>query len=226
MDKFRIRLKNRVKPRKINKHNSDKLFLRNVTLICIDCVNIVGALRSLAICLHYCDFQDIKFLTSENMNFRYRVEIPKIHSKREYSFFVVRELYKYVDTSHLLIVQHDGWICNPKAWDDEWYKYDYIGSNVTWMDNKGGNGGFSFRSKRLLEYGLNIIPEGKEHPEDAAYSSVKKKNTGFRKQFEDAGLRFADRELQAKFGCKNRKKWEGSFGHHTSKLDDWRNPIG
>ena len=54
----------------------------------------------------------------------------------------------------MLIIQHDGFILNHKAWDNEFLNYDYIGAPVYWMGNKlieVGNGGFSLRSKKLLK---------------------------------------------------------------------------
>lgn len=201
---------------------SGKLHLNGVTLVCVDCLCIEKALRSLMISCHYCGFDDVKFLTSDGP--KNSIKIPKITSKKEYSEFVVRELHKYINTPYLLIVQHDGWILNPNVWDDSWYGYDYLGSNVTWMDKKGGNGGFSFRSKRSLIIGNKVIEKGKEHPEDAAYSAISRKKTGFRIELEKRGLVFADKDTQRRFGC-NRKKWCGSFGHHCADLRNWKNSL-
>ena len=58
-----------------------------------------------------------------------------------YSEFVIRELHKYVDTSHCLLVQWDGYVLNPKSWLPQFLDYDYIGA--PWNGNVVGNGGFS-----------------------------------------------------------------------------------
>lgn len=77
---------------------------------------------------------------------------PDIRSKEAYSHFIIKEAYKHVKTSHMLIFQHDGYVNNFMAWDNEWLQYDYIGA--PWWYNDGmavGNGGFSLRSTRLMK---------------------------------------------------------------------------
>ena len=58
----------------------------------------------------------------------------------------------YFDTDYVLTFQSDGFILNPDAWTDEFFNYDYIGA--PWGDNRYavGNGGFSFRSKKLMNF--------------------------------------------------------------------------
>lgn len=92
---------------------------------------------------------------------------PQIHSKEAYSEFCIKELYKHVNTSHMLIFQHDGFVNNWNAWDNDWLQYDYIGAPWHYMDGMAvGNGGFSLRSTRLMEI-LATDPEIKfTHPED------------------------------------------------------------
>jgi len=90
-----------------------------------------------------------------------------ISSMKEYSRWVCQELYKHVPTSHLLIFQWDGYVKNWKAWDDAWLQYDYIGA--TWWHTDGmnvGNGGFSLRSRRLMEIVATDPAITKCHPED------------------------------------------------------------
>lgn len=96
--------------------------------------------------------------------------IDKIQSKENYSRFIVKDLWKYIKTSHCLIMQWDGYILNPEVWEDRWLYWDYIGAR--WGFHKDhqvvGNGGFSLRSKKLMEIvgtDLNIVDT---HPEDCA----------------------------------------------------------
>lgn len=92
------------------------------------------------------------------------IQINPINSVEEYSNFIIYELHKYLYTSHSLIVQWDGYILNKKKWNPNFLKYDYIGApfvprdsdNNYSRDKNGnlyiiGNGGFSLRSKKLLE---------------------------------------------------------------------------
>lgn len=95
---------------------------------------------------------------------------PDIRSKEQYSRFIIDETYKHIKASHVLIFQHDGFVNNWKEWDNEWMQYDYIGA--PWWYNDGmdvGNGGFSLRSKRLMEILATdkyIKYVGLYHPED------------------------------------------------------------
>jgi len=61
-----------------------------------------------------------------------------------------------IQEDHFLLIQADGYAVNSSAWSDDFLQYDYIGSpfNVNLVpDSKFavGNGGFSLRSKRLLD---------------------------------------------------------------------------
>lgn len=79
-----------------------------------------------------------------------------ISSIEEYSRFVIQDLHNYIVSNHCLIFQYDGFIVNPENWDFNFLKYDYIGA--VWPDrcwnkiNRVGNGGFSLRSKKLMEF--------------------------------------------------------------------------
>lgn len=41
---------------------------------------------------------------------------------------MIYELWKYVDTSHAMIIHEDGHVINPQLWNPDWLKYDYIGA--------------------------------------------------------------------------------------------------
>ena len=83
------------------------------------------------------------------------MRIPKIASIRDYNLFVLRQLNRYADTSHVLSIQTDGYILNPENWNKDWLQYDYI--RAPWVkqpwnkNNRVGNSGFCLRSKRLLD---------------------------------------------------------------------------
>ncbi len=66
---------------------------------------------------------------------------------------MIKELAPHVDTDFALLVQWDGFVVNADAWSDDFLDYDYIGAK--WIfhtdGHNVGNGGFSLRSRRLLE---------------------------------------------------------------------------
>jgi hypothetical protein len=85
------------------------------------------------------------------------VRIPPLDHKG-YSFWSIRELWRYVDADFILTVQPDGYILNPQYWSEDFLSYDYIGAPWT-LDNltsdakhcQVGNGGFCIRSRRFCE---------------------------------------------------------------------------
>ena len=85
--------------------------------------------------------------------------------RETYCKFIINDLHKYIDTEYFLLFQNDGWILNPDAWEDEFLNYDYIGAPWTWDEYPCGNGGFTLRSKALMEECSKMIT-GVYEPED------------------------------------------------------------
>lgn len=87
-------------------------------------------------------------------------QIPPM-TLQDYSRFMLKELFRYIDTDYVLVVQADGFVLNADRWNPAWLEYDYIGApwpkwipfgkQVLHLVNRVGNGGFSLRSRRLLE---------------------------------------------------------------------------
>ena len=76
-------------------------------------------------------------------------------SYSSYNFFIVNRLSDHIKTDYVLTIQKDGFIINSSSWSDENFNYDYIGAPwfnpVNQNHLRVGNGGFSLRSKKLLE---------------------------------------------------------------------------
>lgn len=157
------------------KKNSRKS-LPAVTLICVSSVHTQECIRALFRSTLHFEFADVQFLTSESVleediSFFPELTVQKIapiKSTVEYSHFLLSELPQYVKTDHCLVIQNDGYIINPDLWDDSFLEYDYIGAPwppaLPLMNPQGqptqamnlaktrvGNGGFSLRSKKLLD---------------------------------------------------------------------------
>lgn len=127
-----------------------KLQLPNVTCMCIDGVNARRAVNVLEHCKKLCDFGAVKLLTHHNIDYPHKVEIVPLNTLIAYSIFCLTEMHKHVDTSHVLIVQRDGWILNTQTWNNDWLNYDYIAPLFVQHDDVG-SGGFSMRSKKMME---------------------------------------------------------------------------
>lgn len=81
------------------------------------------------------------------------IKIPPIKDKADYSRIITKDLNKYFDTTHCLLIQHDGYCIHGDAWNDEFYKWDFIGAPWIYPDPERnmGNDGFSLKSKRLCD---------------------------------------------------------------------------
>ena len=104
--------------------------LPRMTTIAIDCYNYGLATAALQKCNEQVKAARTVLLTDIPLEIDgiEVVQIPTISSKEQYSEFCIKELYKYFDTDFVLVVQHDGYILNGDAWNDEFYNYDYIGA--------------------------------------------------------------------------------------------------
>jgi hypothetical protein len=148
------------------------------------------------------------------------VRINSVESTVEYSLFCIKEMWKYVDTEYALVFQYDGFILNSEAWNEEFLKYDYVGAPWYHMgDLHVGNGGFSLRSKKLLDFiGKNYKKIGGElHPEDLWISEVA------RPYLEKEGMGFATEKVALDFsknGNEHGVIWNGEFGWHGKSDTD------
>lgn len=193
-------------------------YLKDVTLIIVDCVNYEEAKLALDHCRNCCSFGSIKLLTHFDIpDDPFIIKIPKISSREEYSNFIVKELYKFFDTSHVLVAQWDGFILNPDRWTDEFLNYDYIGA--PWPKNllgEGvpehfivGNGGFSLRSKKLQDFlGQDPRIEMTHKAEDVLICQQ------YRSLLEEQGFIFAPLEIAQQFSHENDPVTD-SFGVHA-----------
>lgn len=182
------------------------LVLPDVTLVCVD-DNISRCNAAIANCTDNIEFGAVHTVSL----------MPPLGSKRAYSEFIMHEVYKYVDTSHMLIVQHDGYVKNWKAWSPTWLKYDYIGA--PWLFHKDrfnvGNGGFSLRSRRIMELASTLNLQNDkwitEYNEDHNLCRI------YRPYLESKGIKFAPLDVAAQFsieGWGGDNRYRGQFGFH------------
>lgn len=202
--------------------------LKDVTLIGVDCLNIDRLIRAANECMRDIRFADVKLLSSiPSADPRVVPIAGQITSKEQYSWFMLKHLNEHVHTDYMLVIQHDGYIKNPLAWSDKWYEYDYVGAPWMWYsdDHKVGNGGFSFRSRKLHEITANdaaIVPTNQEGinyymEEDHTICRV------FRKYLEGSyQIKFAPLEEAMKFSIEAWKEqdrnYNGEFGFHGGNV--------
>lgn len=197
----------------------DRLNLPEVTLCCVDCVYYEPAANALSASLARCAFGRALFLSDQDcavqgVDF---VPIERIASREAYSNFMIHGLHEHIPGGHALVIQYDGFVLNPGAWDAEFLGYDYIGPAVRFADGRaGGIGGFSLRSRKLLA-ALRDDPQVRQYdalrdafPEDIAICCT------YRDLLETRyGIQFAPGDLADRFGAEAIAPTTRTFGFHN-----------
>jgi Protein of unknown function (DUF5672) len=214
------------------------LSLPDVTLVAVSSVELDETLLALSISSGEIEFGEIKLLTSESIapvNTNIKVELIPRLDFLGYSRFILQDLYRHVQTTHCLVIQADGFILNPDRWQSKFLKYDYIGAPwperltlhptqhiLDMTKNQVGNGGFSLRSKKLLEETAKIDFDSLTLPslsEDLIIGHF------LLDQMLNAGIKFPTPELAAQFSVESQDAAFGqnpstSFGFHGKETRD------
>ncbi len=185
--------------------------LDDVTLCCIDTLHHEAALHAIRQSRAACDFGAVLFLTDRDIRESgvEIVQIEMIGRVEDYSRVIMRDLVAHIRTSHVLVIQWDGYIVDGRMWDPDFLAFDYIGAVWPFHDDnhRVGNGGFSLRSRRLMEALLS--PEFPPlHPEDNAICRI------YRPALQALGFRFADEATAARFSVEVGQQERPTFGFH------------
>lgn len=210
--------------------------MKNITVVSISDIKIDETVKALQIStksIKACKsilFSSLRIKKGYGIN---QIKIKPINNLQDYSNFIIYELHKYISTSHVLITQWDGFVINKSKWSDDFLNYDYIGAPFIPRDNdysysrnkKGkfyciGNGGFSLRSKRLLEAPtlLELKDNSKltNNHEDGFFSVL------HRDILEDKGFTWAPYNIAKNFSIESPLDLndfrELAFGFHGKKI--------
>lgn len=188
-----------------------RLQLPDVTLVAIDCV--AHELTEMAIrdSLRAVDFAGV-VVCSDKCILDY---VPTVKCLCQDINMVSTVLWyaipPWIRSSHILTVQYDGWVMNPRLWESGWLTYDYVGAPWPWHRNcRVGNGGFSLRSTRLMKFLANHameFPLVSGRPEDDLLCRV------YRPALETHGFRWASEETARQFSFE-RERPHATFGFH------------
>jgi hypothetical protein len=204
-----------------------KVNLSNVTLVCIDgrdeCEDRTSLYRDIfRYTLNHFNFNRVFFFSHIPYDFKgvETISIWKLGNVGEYSNFCMKILNRYINTDFCMIMQDDGFIINPNLWDDQFLTYDYIGApwpiglGTTTAETQVGNGGFSIRSKRFLEFSSSLFPTMQN--EDKYILDTN------RRALNSANLKIAPVELAKKFSVEisidNKHVLKNCFGFHAKHL--------
>lgn len=201
-------------------------------------------IKAIYTCLNFSKFKSVKFITSKEVVLNYKSQLLEdgieceessipIENMKEYSRFMIYNLNDHIDSDFALTIQHDGFIINPDAWRNQFLDYDYIGAPWPWREQgfvtpfgehvSVGNGGFSLRSKKLLE-----LPSKVEVPFDVVAMNNFYKMFGAVNWNEDGNICVHNRHIFEQNGCKFAPVEVAKYFSYESPLDINRNitPFG
>jgi hypothetical protein len=202
--------------------------LNKVTLVAISSININETIDALQKSKESIKFFDCILLTHErpenlpnDINF---IKIRHLESKDEYSRFCIYELKNFIKSEFVLVVQHDGYVLRPYKWKDYFMEYDYIGApwpnDGIWSFVRVGNGGFSLRSKKMLDVPTELNLHF-DVTEEAPYRSEDMRLcVYFRKELEGYGIKYAPVNIAAEFSHELNvpEIVDEPFGFHINKI--------
>lgn len=188
--------------------------LGDITLVAVTSVALEPTVRALRASMRQAHFSRVLLLSDSAPlgSIEREVEwrpIDRLASRRDYSRFMLRDLAPHIETSHALCVQWDGFVLDGTRWNPSFLDYDYIGAPWPHFDDeyKVGNGGFSLRSRRLLD-ACSTLPFENGEAEDIVISRA------CRPLLEQRGIRFPPESLARQFSYERTRASGREFGFH------------
>ncbi len=189
--------------------------LRQVTLCCVDTRTPELALYAMRRCMAHLAFARCVLISTDaaralDLDGIELVTIAPLRSIDDYSQYVLKGMAPLLDTSHMLLIQWDGFVRDAQLWTDDFLAFDYIGAPWVSGELAGqvGNGGFTLRSRKLLQ-ALQSEHLEAHNPEDLCLAITHRETLQ-----RDFGIRFADLPTAQRFACE-RGPWRPAFGFHA-----------
>jgi hypothetical protein len=184
-----------------------------ISLVIIDTETYVLANNAIEQSVRQFPFDDVLVLTDQpqlwpRLNAR---QIPRITTIEDYNRLVIEVVPEHVCTDHFIIAQYDGFVLDGSAFRPEFRGVDYIGA--VWPHFpyfRVGNGGFSWRSRRLAEATARLSHwRTAEEPEDVFVARIARVALETR-----YGCVFADEALAGAFSIEGYLPTVPTFGFH------------
>lgn len=218
------------------------LALPDVTLASVTGVNLKNTLYALWRSKLNIDFFETILITDKDFSSPIKgIKVVKtkgfsLDSIDAYSEYCIYKLHENIRSKFVLLVQADGYVIHHNLWNSKFYDFDYIGApwRLTpdaYIDPFGnqqrvGNGGFSFRSQKLLKTPLTSkvewnVNEGEfyKHMNIRSQSEDGIICIHNRHIYESAGNLFAPLEIALGFSCEQKvPEYTGklTFGFHKT----------
>jgi hypothetical protein len=186
----------------------------NVTLVTVETMYHNVAKRAMEETLarvpfkHAMVFSDQDFLPGAK-------HVPIKHGNMEaYCNILLHGMLEHVETEFVIFQQWDAMVHDGSKWQDEFLKYDYIGATWPWREsNDVGNGGFSLRSRRLLEElqapHMKMDLSSEHGVQEDNYISIV-----WRPELESKGIKYAPSSVANQFSMELNPAGANAMAHH------------
>jgi len=190
--------------------------MKKITVVCVG--NVCHDLMKFSVentLKHTPDVEDVLIIADKPILDYGRFEqLPEGFTRKDYQKLLIKDLNHMVQTEFSLICQYDGMAVDNNQWTDDFFNYDYIGAvwpeKFNWIpqNSRVGNGGFSLRSKKLLE-ALQDSQVTYSDNEDVLICQI------FRKFLADGyNIKYAPMELADRFSNEWNNPAGAVFGFH------------
>lgn len=135
--------------------------------------------------------------------------IPTLRSITEYNLLITQRLAQDLEADFVLVIQYDGFILNADQFSPHFLHYDYIGAPWPNFDHhEVGNGGFSWRSRKLVQA---VAALDYADPAEAEDLFICRR---MRPALEAQGCRFAPKAIASHFSVEFPAVPYPTFGFH------------
>jgi len=214
-----------------------KKTLSDVDIISVNCVDPVQSLKAIRYCQKMFNFNRSILFSSDDLRDD-NVECKKIDKLtwQQYNDFIL-SIGQHSNADYILLIQDDGHIVNADMWSDEFLNYDYIGApwpnEDDWINlqstfpemrevfkkNRIGNGGFSLRSRKFLNYSNTFSTCGGVGED--AFLCIRKYDEAIKH-----GIKFASFEVACRFSYENPcielgTPWNAQVAFDTTRHFGW-----
>jgi len=189
--------------------------VNDVTLVTIETMYHDLARRAMQETLDRVPFKNV--LIFSDQDFLPGARHVKIQHGNMYNYcnLLLKGLNEYVDTKYIIFQQWDAMVHDGTKWTDDFLLHDYIGAVWPWRapGQNVGNGGFSLRSKRLLEQlaapHIKLEPDSEHGVQEDNYIAIV-----HRAWLESQGMVFALPHTADRFSIELNPSAYGAMAHH------------
>ncbi len=189
--------------------------INDVTLVTIETMYHDLARRAMEETLHRVPFKNVLVFSDRDFLPGARHVQIQHGDMLSYCNLLLKGLLPYIETEYIIFQQWDAMVHNGSKWDDLFLQHDYIGAVWPWRGpgQNVGNGGFSLRSRRLLQElqspHIQLDPNSEHGVQEDNYIAIQ-----HRPWLESRGMVFAHPVIAERFAIELSQDGFDAMAHH------------